>query len=200
MRFLMQNLGMIDRWDGNNTDDIFNQLMEGVDFDVATTLEDDEKRKKVEGARSTAPQSFDRFNEGDAVILTLVGEPSMQGASIPAHLIAGKLIDSRQGLVDIIEVVSTVTPHEEIRRLIGKTVGFAYGIEISADKATRAAVQRRIAGNQDVAYYLADEMLDVGFGERAPDPENIKYLPLKFGRALVAGTVLFDFITPESRL
>jgi hypothetical protein len=188
-----------------NVNQLFLEIVEGMGDDIASveTIQEDERREQQQKklVHSVIPRTFENFKVGDTVILYLVGETNDDGSNRPLHFLSGTLADKKLGLIDVKD--STAASGDDIsEELTGQRIGLGFTVSVTSPegKTKKTAAQRRIAGNHEVAYYHASDMVDLGFGEKAAPNDKIRHLNLKYGRATIAGVVLFDFIsTPEQQ-
>ncbi len=152
--------------------------------------------KRRANLRSTELKYLDNFEIGDPVFMTLISE-EIDGLRLDeSGVIAGQLADPQRALID---VRFTTTDMSDI---VGKRIGLA--VDTKADLANGnilpVTFQTCVAGNQNFAYYHAEDAQIDELGELRAPSEKITHKALKYGRFAVKGTVLFDFVTPYDKL
>lgn len=145
------------------------------------------ENRRLRFLRSTRPQSFHEFNRGDRI--SMVWFDMTIAAVGLIEQIEGTLVNPSLALVEVEHAPGSPD-------IQGKTIGLATDTYVD----TILGRQKRIvhggfAGNQDVAYCLAEDIKrQPDHRMRAPD-DKIIYPQLKYGRVAVNNVDIIDFVS-----
>ncbi len=142
--------------------------------------------------RSAMWRTLYDFEAGDRVQLDLLGV-KIDGVLLESdQALTGTLVDPKLLHIDVIEASG-------LPEIVGERIGLATDTRVNtpAGIAVNVTLQKCIAGNQEIAYYLARDMERTDGGHLAPE-DKIRHAPLRYGRLVVRDRVLFDFITDLS--
>jgi hypothetical protein len=156
------------------------------------SIEQDE-RERIEQLRSPVLRGLGRFDVGDAIVMSLIGVDKSGKRTNNDGVVAGRIANPDLGLIQVKYTKDNVPP------ITGRLIGLA--TKTTGNEANSSSVgvtyRRFVAGGQRFAYYLADDMILDGNGERFAPANKIEHPALKYGRMAINGVLLFDLMTPE---
>lgn len=157
-----------------------------------------ERKEQVRIAqlRSERIKTLENFHVGDPITLSLTGI-TIDGIPLESDgIISGAIVDPDRALIDVRHNTT------EIPDIEGRRIGLAVDIIETTPTEEEMFITHRhsVAGNQGVAYYLAEDLAKEASGELYVPDDKILHPALKYGRVAVLGTRLFDFITAVDQL